>query len=173
MEPKSTSFHRQVVDEKPIITNAALDIGSILSLVQHPASGGVVLFSGEVRDHNRGKGVRYLEYEAHAPIAGKMIREIVDLAIQKWDLQAAFCCHRVGKLEIGESAVVVVTSSPHRKEAYEANQYIIDRVKHEAPIWKKEYYKDGTSKWGNNCNCSKPHPHDPFDHEEAINIPIQ
>ena len=113
----------------------------------------MVMFSGEVRNHNAGKEVSYLEYEAHVPMAEKMIVEILTAAKQQWGLHFACCVHRIGKLEVGESAVVVITSHAHRGESYEANQYIIDRVKHEAPIWKHEYYTDGTSQWGGNCNC--------------------
>jgi len=74
-------------------------------------------------------------------------------AREKWGLQHAIAQHRIGRLAIGESAVVVITASSHRREAYEANRHIIDRIKHEVPIWKCEYYADGSHQWGNNCNC--------------------
>jgi len=89
-------------------------------------------------------------------MARKMISEIVAEAISQWGLTQAVCIHRTGKLAVTDCAVEVLTSSPHRQGAYEANKYIIDRVKHEAPIWKKEYYTDGSSVWGSNCNCSDP-----------------
>ena len=69
-------------------------------------------------------------------------------------MHPAIAQHRTGKVAIGETAVVVITASAHRSEAYAANRYIIDRIKHEAPIWKCEYYKDGSHEWGNNCNCA-------------------
>jgi len=118
----------------------------------HPNAGGIVLFSGDVRNHNNGKSVLYLEYEAYVPMAEKTIQEIVQSAIQQWNLHYAIAVHRIGTLEISESAVVVVTSHSHRKEAYEANQYIMDRIKNEAPIWKCEHYTDGTYVWGKNCH---------------------
>jgi len=125
----------------------------LLSLAHHPGAGAVVLFSGEVRDTNRGKAVSFLEYEAHVPLATTLIAEILAMAKQRWSLHAAIAQHRTGKVGIGDTAVVVITASAHRGEAYAANKYIIDRIKHEAPIWKCEHYADGTKEWGNNCNC--------------------
>ena len=128
-------------------------MAGLLSLAHHPGAGAVVLFSGEVRDSNQGKAVSFLEYEAHVPLATTLIAEILAMAKQRWSLHAAVAQHRIGKVGIGDSAVVVITASAHRGEAYAANKYIIDRIKHEAPIWKCEHYADGTKEWGNNCNC--------------------
>lgn len=111
------------------------------------------MFSGDVRDNNLGKEVDYLEYEAYESMATKMIATILEDAQSKWSLNIALAQHRVGRVGAGESAVVVITASPHRSEAYAANRYIIDRVKHEVPLWKCEYFADGTKKWGGNCNC--------------------
>jgi molybdopterin synthase catalytic subunit len=113
-----------------------------------PSAGAIVLFSGEARNHHKGKEVIYLEYEAHESMASKAITDILNVAREKWNLQLARCVHRTGRLYPGESAVIVVTASSHREEAYEANRYIIDRVKSEAPIWKHEFYPDGSSEWG-------------------------
>jgi molybdopterin synthase catalytic subunit len=136
-----------------VISAAPLDLVELLRCAHHPAAGAVVLFSGEVRDHNKGRAVAYLEYEAYHPLAVKMIHAILAEARAKWSLQSAIAQHRVGRLDIGESAVVVITASAHRREAYEANRHIIDRIKHEVPIWKCEYFSDGSHQWGNNCNC--------------------
>jgi molybdopterin synthase catalytic subunit len=136
-----------------LITDSPLDIAGLLAGAHHPAAGAVVLFSGEVRDHNLGREVAFLEYECYRPLAVKMIGEILSAAMAKWSLHIAIAQHRVGKVAIGGSAVVVITASAHRSEAYAANRYIIDRIKHEAPIWKCEHYADGTHEWGNNCNC--------------------
>jgi molybdopterin synthase catalytic subunit len=111
------------------------------------------LFSGEVRNHSKGKAVTHLEYEAHASMADKMIREVVEAAKEKFNLHHAVCIHRVGKVAVCETAIVVVTASSHREEAYAANRFIIEKVKHEAPIWKNEFFEDGTSEWGGNCSC--------------------
>jgi len=141
--------------DKPavFISPDPLDIAALLKEAHHPGAGGLVLFSGEVRDNNRGRAVAHLEYEAHEALASQLIEEILKAAIEKWGLQIAVACHRTGKVAIGETAVVVITASAHRSEAYAANKYIIDRIKHEAPIWKCEYYIDGSHEWGNNCNC--------------------
>ena len=141
-----------VVDIKVII-DSPIDMQALLALAHHPRAGGIVLFSGEVRNHNSGKEVIYLEYEAYIPMAEKMIKEIVADAKEKWELHFACCVHRIGKLEVGESAVLVITSHAHRGESYEANKYIIDKVKHEVPLWKNEFYNDGSSLWGGNCHC--------------------
>ena len=128
-------------------------MAGLVSLAHHPGAGAVVLFSGEVRDNNQGRAVTFLEYEAYVPLAASMIAEILATAKQRWSLHAAIAQHRVGKVAAGDTAVVVVTASAHRSEAYAANRYIIDRIKHETPIWKCEHYADGTKEWGNNCNC--------------------
>lgn len=145
MTPSSSSL--------PAVADKPLDMVGLLSSAHHPGAGAVVLFSGEVRDSNQGKAVSFLEYEAHVPLATTLIAEILAMAKQRWSLHIAIAQHRIGKVAIGDTAVVVITASAHRSEAYAANKYIIDRIKHEAPIWKCEHYADGTKEWGNNCNC--------------------
>jgi molybdopterin synthase catalytic subunit len=137
----------------PPVVAGRIDLVGLLAAGHHPAAGAVVLFSGEVRENNRGREVAFLEYEAHVPLAEKMIAEVLADAKERWNLTVAITQHRIGRVEIGETAVVVITTSAHRSEAYAANQYVIDRIKHEAPIWKCEHYRDGTKEWGNNCNC--------------------
>lgn len=136
-----------------LISSTPLDIVGLLAGAHHPEAGAIVLFSGEVRDNTMGKTVQYLEYEAHDSMASKLLTRILDEAREKWSLTIALAQHRTGKVAVGESAVVVITASPHRSEAYAANRYIIDHIKHELPIWKCEYFTDGTKKWGGNCNC--------------------
>jgi molybdopterin synthase catalytic subunit len=136
------------------ISNEPLDILGALKNAQHDEAGAVVLFSGDVRNHNKGKAVTHLYYETYEEMANDVIAEILAKATERWDLQHASCVHRIGEVGIGESAVVVATASVHRQAAYEANQFIIDMVKHKAPVWKREHYLDGTHKWGNNCNCA-------------------
>ena len=151
---RSSSFPPAAEDKvSEAVSAAPLDIVGMLAGAHHPGAGAVVLFSGEVRDHNRGREVAFLEYESYRPLASKLIGEILAAAKEKWPLQIAVARHRVGKVAIGDTAVVVITASSHRSEAYAANRYIIDRIKHEAPIWKCEHYTDGTKEWGNNCNC--------------------
>ncbi len=150
----SSSFRPAVVDKGGAVLSAGpIDMSGLLAGAHHPGAGAVVLFSGEVRDSNRGKAVAFLEYEAYGLMAQKVIAEILVTAREKWSLHIAVAQHRTGKVAVGDTAVVVITASAHRSEAYAANRYIIDRIKHEAPIWKCEHYADGTQEWGNNCNC--------------------
>lgn len=149
----SAYSHPAVAVEVPELSATPLNVVELLAQAHHPQAGAVVLFSGEVRNHNNGMGVDYLEYEAHEAMATKMIKTIIADARQKWPLNIALAQHRTGKVTVGETAVIVITASAHRSEAYAANQYIIDRIKHEATIWKCEYFSDGTKQWGGNCSC--------------------
>ena len=148
---QSSSFPPAVGDEVSAagsaISAAPIDMVGMLAGAHHPGAGAVVLFSGEVRESNQGRAVAFLEYEAAVPLAGKMFGEILAAAREKWGLHVAVAQHRVGRVDIGDVAVVVITASAHRSEAYTANRYIIDRIKHEAPIWKCEHYADGTKEW--------------------------
>lgn len=132
------------------ISDKPIDLAVLFSNMHDPRSGAVVLFSGESRNHHHGKAVDFLEYESYDKLANRLIQNIVDEAILKWKLHKAICIHRVGRVNISESAVVIITCSSHRAEAYSSNRFIIDRVKSEVPIWKKEYYSDGTFAWGRN-----------------------
>jgi len=146
----SASYPPVVEDESRYISASPINVADLLAHAHHPSAGAIVLFSGEVRNHSNGKTAEYLEYEAHVPLANKMIAGILALATDKWQLKIAVAVHRVGRVAISEPAVVVITASSHREEAYAANRYIIDRIKHEAPIWKCEYFDDGSSEWGKN-----------------------
>lgn len=154
MTPSSSSLlevgDRGVAAGGSVLSAEPLDIAGMLAGAHHPGAGAVVLFSGEVRDNNRGKAVAYLEYEAHGPLAEKVIAEVVETAREMYSLRVALARHRTGRVAVGETAVVVITASAHRGEAYAANQYIIDRIKREAPIWKREYFMDGASEWASN-----------------------
>lgn len=123
----------------------------MLESAHHPGAGAVVLFSGETRDNNEGRSVTHLDYEAHESMANKMIAAILNEAMVRWELKLALACHRTGRVAIGETSVVVITAAAHRREAYAANQHIIDRIKYEVPIWKREYFADGTNEWGANA----------------------
>lgn len=130
------------------LTYQPIDLGKILSMSHSPSAGGIVLFSGEVRDHHKGKDVASISYEAHEAMAEEMMEALLLETIALYGLKHAQVIHRLGDVGINESAVVVVTAHAHRKNAYEANQYIIDKLKSEIPIWKREIYTDGTYYWG-------------------------
>jgi len=135
------------------LTHQPIDVATLFAKAHHPEAGAVVLFSGETRRNSHLKTVDYLLYEAQENMAENMIAAILDDAMLRWQLNGAWAVHRTGKVGISECAVVVITASPHRREAYAANRHIIDRIKHEVPIWKCEYFSDGTHAWGGNCNC--------------------
>jgi len=105
------------------------------------------VFEGTVRDTNDGHDVTKLEYECYEPLAMKEGNKILAEAIKKFGLIDAFCIHRIGTLEVGETAVIVVATSGHRDEAFKGCRYIIDEVKCRVPIWKKEHYQDGATEW--------------------------
>lgn len=135
------------------LSTEKIDVMALWEHCHHVAAGGIVLFSGEVRNNHRGRNVSHLYYEAAEQMAEKMIADLLDEAKQRWELQIVYAVHRLGNVPVMETAVVVVTGAAHRKEAYEANQYIIDRIKHETPIWKCEYFADGQRIWGGHCSC--------------------
>ena len=106
-------------------------------------AGGVVTFTGVVRDNARGKRVRALEYDAYPEMAESEMARIAEDVARRWPECAVALVHRIGRLDIGECSVVVVAACPHRAEAFEACRYAIDTLKATVPIWKKELYADG------------------------------
>ena len=126
-----------------ILTDKPLDPQAITETVQHPANGAVVTFLGTTRDHSDGRAVRYLEYEAYAPMAERELGTIVADVQQRWGIQYLAIAHRFGRLEIGEVSLVVAVGSEHRAEGFAACLYVVDRIKETVPIWKKEVFEDG------------------------------
>ncbi len=126
------------------ITFAPLSMEEIYALVDDAANGAVVLMSGMVRDRTDGKAVVALEYQAYEPMAIQIFRQIANDIRQQWpDVKKMAIHHRIGRLEIGEISVLVAVGCPHRAEAFAACRYAIDTLKHNAPIWKKEWYREG------------------------------
>jgi len=125
------------------LTRVPLEREALVTAVSHPSVGGIVVFEGVVRDHARGKQVRYLEYDVYEEMAEEQIRTIIAEAQQRWGVERVAVAHRFGRLEIGETAVIIVVASPHRAEAFDACRYIIDTLKATVPIWKKEVATDG------------------------------
>jgi molybdopterin synthase catalytic subunit len=116
--------------------------------------GGLVTFEGRVRNHNHGRSVLKLEYEAFKEMAILEGQKIIDEAKSKFKIEDAFCIHRVGVLEIKDLAVWIVVYSEHRDAAFRACEYIIDQIKIRVPIWKKEYYEDGQTDWVKCLTCA-------------------
>jgi molybdopterin synthase catalytic subunit len=120
-----------------------LSVDEVADSVRHPGAGAVCVFIGEVRDLNEGRAVTKLEYEAYAPMAVAEMRRVVsELSAEIPGVRLAIL-HRVGMLEVGDSAVVCAASAPHRGEAFRACRALIDRVKARVPIWKREHGPDG------------------------------
>lgn len=125
------------------LTAEPLSLEPLVAAVSGPGQGGVVTFTGAVREVSKGKRVARLEYEAYAPMAEKKLADIAAEARQRWAGVQVAVMHRVGTLTPGELAVVIAASAPHRKEAFRACEYVIDRLKEDVPIWKKECAEDG------------------------------
>jgi molybdopterin synthase catalytic subunit len=136
MDVRADDIFRVV--ETPLSPDAAAEV------VDDPGAGGVVIFSGVVRNQTDGRPVKFLEYEAHTPMAEAKMREIGEAIRARWAgvLRVAML-HRVGRLEIGESSVVIAVSAAHRGDAFDACRYAIDTLKRTVPVWKKEHFEDG------------------------------
>jgi molybdopterin synthase catalytic subunit len=128
------------------VTSAPLDSESLVALVDTKGDGAVVSFAGLVRDHNQGRQVQFLEYEAYEPLAIRALQRIVDEARELWPGAHVAVHHRLGRLEIGEASIVIAAASPHRADAFAACRYTIERVKQIVPIWKREHF-DGGDVW--------------------------
>ncbi|KZE10129.1 molybdenum cofactor biosynthesis protein MoaE [Priestia aryabhattai] len=128
------------------VVNQPIAVDEIIKKVSRRDAGAITIFIGTVREFTKGKKTLSLEYQAYVPMAVKMLSQIGDEIQEKWPDALTAITHRIGKLDITEVAVVIAVSSPHRKTAYEANEYAIERIKQIVPIWKKEFWEDGT-KW--------------------------
>jgi molybdopterin synthase catalytic subunit len=126
------------------VVTEPLSADAIAAEVDDPAAGGIVIFSGVVRNQTGGRPVKFLEYEAHGPMAEAKLREIGQEVRARWTgVRRVAIRHRIGRLEIGESSVLIAVSAAHRQEAFEACKYAIDTLKRTVPIWKKEHFEDG------------------------------
>jgi molybdopterin synthase catalytic subunit len=130
-----------------VLTGDPLDIDALERAVDDPATGAVVTFVGRVRNHHRDRAVGHLEYEAYEPMAIERIEAILDEAQGRWPVGPLAVAHRLGRLDIGDAAVAVVVAAAHRGEAFEACRYIMDRIKDDVPIWKRETWADGATEW--------------------------
>jgi len=125
------------------ITDKLIDTESVTNSVRSDSNGAVITFLGTTRDTTAGRTVRYLEYEAYRPMADQTLKQIVNEINERWSIRDVAIAHRLGRLEIGDISLVVAVSAPHRKDAFLACQYSVDRIKQIVPIWKKEMFEDG------------------------------
>jgi len=128
------------------LSQSALDLAALIARVESPGYGGIASFLGHVRDHHDGRAVSRLEYSAYDPMAERECQRIVAEAEARWPVRIALQ-HRLGKLEIGDAAVAIAAAGAHRDEAFAACRFAIEEVKRRVPIWKKEFYRDGTVDW--------------------------
>jgi molybdopterin synthase catalytic subunit len=125
------------------IVRHPIDLQEVLRWVQVPEAGAVDVFIGTTRDHSDGKKVISLEYEAYEPMALKEMEKIQKEAAARWSIQKVAIVHRIGRVEIGEASVVVAVAAAHRNETFSACRFVIDMLKKNVPIWKKELFEDG------------------------------
>jgi MoaE-MoaD fusion protein len=129
------------------VTEDAVSEEDVRPLVETSASGAVVIFLGVVRNHAEGKAVEALTYEAYPPMADKKMLEIAEEAHAKWPLHRVAVAHRIGHLGIGDASIAIGVSSSHRREAFAACEFVMDRIKEDVPIWKKEHWAGGPAHW--------------------------
>eukprot|EP01026_Neomeris_dumetosa_P006683 TRINITY_DN12105_c0_g1_i9.p1 TRINITY_DN12105_c0_g1~~TRINITY_DN12105_c0_g1_i9.p1 ORF type:complete len:157 (+),score=27.07 TRINITY_DN12105_c0_g1_i9:97-567(+) len=151
MVSRVEGIHNDVLVE---ITEEDLQYMKYIDFVSDPGAGAIASFIGTTRNTFGDKQVVRLEYEAYIPMAAKKIKEICEEAQQKWKLTKMAAAHRIGVVDIQQASVIIVASSPHRKPALEATHWAIDKLKVEVPIWKKEFYEDG-SEWKENAESRK------------------
>jgi len=138
------------------MTFAPLVLAEVYALADDPANGAVVVMSGMVRNNSEGKAVVALEYQAYEPMALEVFKQIAAQIRVTWaDATRVVIHHRTGKLAVGDISVLVAVGCPHRAEAFAACQYAIDTLKHNAPIWKKEHWVDGSTSWVSIAACEQ------------------
>ena len=137
---RSPEGSRLYLSEQPV------DLATLIAAVQSPQRGGIACFLGTVRNHHQGRDVVRLEYSAYAPMVEAECARIVAEAESRWNV-AISLRHRVGRLEVGDAAVAVVAASSHRDEAFIACRHVIEELKRRVPIWKREYFADGSVEW--------------------------
>lgn len=128
-----------------LLSSAPLSLAAVVAAVEHPGAGGLTTFTGNVRLHSRGQTIERLEYEAYAPMATAVMTQIADGIEAEIDGTRVAIHHRIGVLGIGETAVVIAASAPHRAEAFDACRAAIERLKEDVPIWKKEVAESGAT----------------------------
>ncbi|MCK8514828.1 molybdenum cofactor biosynthesis protein MoaE [Methylonatrum kenyense] len=126
------------------MTEQPLDMGQLLRETENDACGALVVFGGIVRNHHAGKGVSGMSYSAYGPMAEKVLAELEQETLQKFPVSECRIVHRTGDLAIGEASVLVVVRAPHRGDAFDGARYAIDTLKVRLPVWKHDFYEDGS-----------------------------
>ena len=124
-----------------------LDASAAHTFLESPSAGGTAVFVGTTRQWTDGKETARLEYDSYAPMALKKMKQLAEHAQKKWEAIRVCLIHRLGEVPIGEASVITGVSAAHRKEAFEACRYLIDTLKEDVPIWKREHYTGGGTEW--------------------------
>jgi len=132
------------------LRDAPLSVDEVRGAVMDPGAGGIALFAGAVRNHDHGRDVVRLSYSAH-PSAAAELRRVCEKVAAEFDVSALAAVHRVGELAVGDLAVVVAVSCPHRAEAFAACRALIDELKRSVPVWKQQLFSGGESEWVNSA----------------------
>ncbi len=148
MDPK-TYRHCAVAD----VAEQPLDVSAAVDFVSEVTHGGLALFVGKVRRQSHGRAVVGIDYDLYEPLTLRQFERAADAVMARYGpMLKLYVAHAYGRLGIGDLAVVVAAGSPHRDEAFRACRELIEAVKHEAPIWKREHYVDGSSEWSEGCS---------------------
>ncbi len=129
------------------LTNHPIDTAALLDRVRHPEAGAVVLFLGTTRELTDGRQTVALDYEAYREMAERQLAELEAEARRRWPVIECIIVHRLGRVPPTEASVAIAVSTPHRSDAFAAGQWLIDSLKHDVPIWKREQWADGTTEW--------------------------
>jgi len=140
----------------PRIQSAPLSLDALLSGSERDDCGALAIFAGTVRDHHEGRAVHSLNYSAYVRVAEKLIRDIEMEIAARFKVPLCRVVHRVGGLSIGETAILAIARGAHRAETFAAMQALVEAVKHRVPIWKEEFYADGSSAFVNGCTLVAP-----------------
>ena len=129
--------------EHAALVRRPIDGAAIANAIKEPEDGAVALFDGIVRNHSRGRRTLYLDYTAYEPMALQKMEQLAQRALASYPVRAVWLVHRLGRLQIGETSVLIAVASAHRAAAFDACRWLIDTLKRTVPVWKKEYFEDG------------------------------
>ncbi len=129
------------------LTDKPINVAALVDRAQSPETGAVVLFVGTTRELTDGRRTVALDYEAYREMAERKLAELEAEAQRRWPLTECLIVHRLGRVPVGEASVAIVVSTPHRHEAFAAGEWLIDALKAQVPIWKREQWDDGTTEW--------------------------
>lgn len=138
-----TSDQLAKTDPRAFITHEKIDTAGLLQIIKRPEDGATVVFEGIVRNHSRGRRTLFLEYEAYEEMALKELESLLAQALRQFQIRDAAIVHRLGRIEIGETSVLIIVASAHRAAAFDGCRWLIDTLKRTVPIWKKEHFEDG------------------------------